>query len=365
MPAFEQRLVVLVRGIRAFLNLQAGVTRAGEVSEPLQAWGHRDEQARRELERKDQELAELRARLARSGIETGAGGANPEKIVWIFGSGRTGSTWLSSMMGDIQGHALWGEPWVGTLFGNFYQSVDKRKHENDQFILGSHRESWLRSIRNFVLDAAAATFPDLARENYLVIKEPNGSIGAPLLMEALPESRMIFLVRDPRDVISSSMDAKSEGGWNYERNKHLYQERGRPPADKDPYTFSKKRAKNYMKVVGKAKEAYDAHRGPKVLVRYEELRSDTLGTMQRIYSTLGIEVDEEELARVVEKHSWENIPEEEKGKGKFYRKATPGGWREDLTPEQAESVERITAPLLEELYPHELRDEKRPQKSLS
>jgi hypothetical protein len=73
--------------------------------------------------------------------------------------------------------------------------------------------------------------------------------------------------------------------------------------------------------------------------------------MKRIYSSLEIAVDEEELARVVEKHSWEMIPEEEKGEGKFYRKATPEGWREDLTPEQVEIVEQITAPLLDEFYP--------------
>jgi hypothetical protein len=241
---------------------------------------------------------------------------------------------------------------VGTLFGRFYYSgIDKRKQDNAQFILGAHRETWLRSIRNFVLDAAAATFPGLQKEDYLVIKEPNGSIGAPLLMEALPESRMILLARDPRDVISSSMDAKAEGGWNYEKHKKLFQERRRAPSSKNPDAFAQKQAKNYMKQMGKAKEAYDTHKGPKVLVRYEELRADTLATMKRIYSTLGIAVDEEELARTVEKHSWENIPEEEKGEGKFYRKATPGGWREDLTPKQAETVERITAPLLKELYP--------------
>ncbi len=62
-------------------------------------------------------------------------------------------------------------------------------------------------------------------------------------------------------------------------------------------------------------------------------------------------MDEAELGRVVEKHSWESIPEKQKGEGKFYRKATPGGWREDLTPEQAKTVESITAPLLGELYP--------------
>lgn len=60
-------------------------------------------------------------------------------------------------------------------------------------------------------------------------------------------------------------------------------------------------------------------------VRYEELLANTLGTMERIYSALGIEVNEEQLGRAVEKHSLENIPEEKKGEGKCRRKATPLG----------------------------------------
>ena len=332
MPEFKKNIVVEVaRGVRAYLDLRAGVTRRTLYGEfPSSPVG---------------------------GVAgTHADGVNPENIVWIFGSGRSGSTWLSSMMGEVNGHALWVEPWVGTLFGRFYYSgVDKRKQDNAQFILGLHRESWLRSIRNFVLDAAATIFPGLEEDDYLIIKEPNGSIGAPLMMEALPESRMILLARDPRDVIASSMDAKGEGGWNYEKHKKLYKERRRAPSSKNPDAFVQKQARNYLGQMGKAKEAYDAHRGPKVLVRYEELRADTLGTMKRMYATLGIEVDEGELARIVEKYSWENIPEDQKGEGKFYRKATPGGWREDLTPEQAETIERITASLIEELYPEEVR----------
>jgi len=75
--------------------------------------------------------------------------------------------------------------------------------------------------------------------------------------------------------------------------------------------------------------------------------------MRHIYSALGIKVDEEELARAVERHAWENVPEEQKGEGKFHRKAKPGGWKEDLVEEQARMVEEITAPLLEEFYPGE------------
>ena len=346
----KQNIFETARGLKAFLS---------KYKEHIINQNRELEEARQQLATKDRELAELRARLIRSPTETGAGGINPQNIVWIFGSGRSGSTWLSSMMGDIEGHALWGEPWVGALFGNYYyRGVAERKHQTLHFIMGPHRETWIGSIRRFVLDSARAIFPTLGEDGYLIIKEPNGSIGAPLLMEALPESRMILLVRDPRDVVASAMDARSEGGWNYERNKKLYLEGRKRSSSKDPDAFAEGRAKRYLEGMGKAKEAYDAHRGHKALVKYEDLRADALGTMKRMYSELGVEVDEGELGRVVEKHSWENIPEDKKGEGKFYRKASPGGWKDDLTPEQAEIVEKVTAPLLEQLYPNGVQSER-------
>jgi Sulfotransferase domain len=355
-PLLEQRAMVMVRSVIAFLNLQVGVTR-GAVPPWLSQADQGLEEARRELAGKDRELeetrrrlAELRSRLSDGAAGTGAGGVRPENIVWIFGSSKTGSTWLSWMMEELENHAVWREPLVGQLFGALYYSWVGEKHfESKHFILGGpQKRSWLKSMRAFVLSEASARFPEVANAGYLVVKEPNGSMGAPLLMEALPESRMVFLVRDPRDVAASHVDSSKKGSYMYERRKGgKHAARFEMQADDLVNNISAQ----YLRNVGNTREAYGAHKGPKVLVRYEDLRSDTLGAMKHIYSTLGIEVDEEELARAVEKHSWENIPEEEKGEGKFYRKATPGGWREDLTPKQVETVERITAPLLEELYP--------------
>jgi Sulfotransferase domain len=377
-PKFETRVALeLARGIKVFLKVEAGVVPRDGVGKARQRpkVGRAGALDKKALGRAGRRLAsEARRRFA--GAQRGrkqvpadgrlrevaaaarAEGVRAENIVWIFGSARTGSTWLSRMMGDLGGHAVWREPLVGALFGNLY--YDRAEHligkQGKHYILGDgYRDSWLGSIRDFVLKEATGRFPEAAGpDKYLVIKEPNGSTGSPLLTEALPESRMILLVRDPRDAVASSMDAKRKGGWQYENRKRLAggddgQERT-SAVDEDPDTFLRTRAKKYLKGIGLTKQAYDAHEGPKVLVRYEELRADTLGTMKRIYSSLGIPVGDEELARVVEEHSWENIPEEEKGEGKSFRKATPGGWREDLTPEQAKMVERITAPLLEEFY---------------
>jgi hypothetical protein len=286
----------------------------------------------------------LRSRARRS-----PGGVSPENIVWIFGTGRSGSTWLGSMMGGLDGCAMWNEPLVGNLFGNFhYFRVGGRK-SGGQYILGEpYKETWLGPMRDLVLGGAAARFPEVIGGGYLIIKEPNGSIGSPLLMEALPESRMIFLIRDPRDVVASSMDARSEGSWLSERREA---QRRTSKADRNPNVYVRMRANSYVQQIEKTGQAYRAHGGHKVMVRYEDLRADTLETMKRIYSALEMPVEEAELARSVEKNSWEKIPVEQKGDGKFHRKAKPGAWREDLTPEQAEIVEGVAGSLLRELYP--------------
>jgi len=285
------------------------------------------------------------------GLEVGvdghsAGGVAPENMIWIFGTGRTGSTWLAAMMEEPEGHDVWFEPRVGTVF----DPQRFQRHGGKHFILASqYKDVWLRSIRNFILDGANARFPELAG-GYLAVKEPGGSVGAGLIMEALPESGMVLLIRDPRDVVASWLDATRKGGWQ-SRRRGEGGRRAESLAETNPNAFVRRHADAYLQHVGSARRAYVAHEGRKVVVRYEDLRSDTLGTMKRMYGELDVPVEEARLAKAVEKHSWENIPEEEKGQGKFYRKATPEAWREDLTRRQVKTVERITAPLLEEFYP--------------
>lgn len=270
----------------------------------------------------------------------------PENMVWIVGSGRTGSTWLGKMMGEPKGYALWNEPQVGSLFGRFYYEQGRHLGERKHFALGGDRETWTLPVRRFILNLAVAKRPGVAGDpaKHLIVKEPNGSIGAPLIMEAIPESKMIFLVRDPRHTVASKLDGRRPGGWNRRAN-----EKGAPRVDED--TLAENLARGYLRDISRTGEAYETHEGPKVKVRYEDLKDDTLVTMKGIYSALNLSLDEDELERVVAKHSWDNIPTEDKGPGKLRRKAKPGGWEEDLTPEQVESVEKVTAPIMSEFHP--------------
>ena len=219
-----------------------------------------------------EELAQPRSRLPESHTSSGSNGVKPENVIWIFGSGRTGSTWLSKMMGDLEDHSLWPEPYIGEVFGSaYYLRAWDRQREREGYILSRpYKQVWLQSMRDLLLDGARARYPHA--RGYLVIKEPHGSIAAPLLMEALPESSMVFLIRDPRDVVSSRLDAHRMGGWT----RKLTGKTKRTLADTDPDAFVKTAANVYLRDIEKVKEAYDAFDGRKALVRYERLRTDTV-----------------------------------------------------------------------------------------
>jgi hypothetical protein len=345
-PVFKHRVDIAVRNLKAFLNLEVGMSR-GRASTPLSIRWESGKTGDVRI------LGQPPRAVAADMIASPSPGIRPANLVWIFGAARTGSTWLSRMMGEMDGQTVWNEPLVGALFGNLY--YDRAKHligkQGKHYILGDgYRDSWMGSIRDLTLKEASDRFPKAkGKDRYLVIKEPNGSLGAPLLMEALPESRLILLVRDPRDAIASSMDAKREGGWQYENRKGT-DGSASSPVDRNPNGYVRDRANSYLERIINSKQAYDDHNGPKTMLRYEDLRADALGVMRRIYSDLGIPVDDDELRRSVQKHDWENIPEEQKGEGKVFRKARPGGWQDDLTPQQVKIVEQVTAPILEEFY---------------
>ena len=164
----------MLEGLRArALRLGQALRRAGKRSRTLTRVYLR---LAGERERAYLELGRLRSRLAGEGKRRGS--VDPGRMIWIFGSGRSGSTWLRGMMGDIGGALVWEEPMVGRLFGEFYARAPKENLRSADFGMGDPiRKGWIESVRNFVLDGARYSNPRLGAQEYLVIKEPNGSGG--------------------------------------------------------------------------------------------------------------------------------------------------------------------------------------------
>src|SRR5918994_2753928 len=193
MPAYRNHTVLeIARGVRAFFTLAVGVTRE-EVPHPDASPSRLPAQTRR--------LAD-HYRI------------NPKNMVWILGSPRTGSTWLSEILGEPRGYALWKEPFFGVVLNLRNNLAHEGYINSKQFLLGEpYRDVWVGSMRRLFLDVGQAKFPNISPNHHLIIKEPNGSMSAPLILEAFPESKLVFLVRDSRDVVASLLDAAKEGSW--------------------------------------------------------------------------------------------------------------------------------------------------------
>jgi hypothetical protein len=308
-PAYRNHTVLeIARGVRAFFTLAAGVTR-GEVPDPdalqsrLRAQSERLARAQRRIEELQRSTRANDGQTARpDGVDSGAesGGINPENVVWILGSPRTGSTWLGEILGEPRGHALWKEPFFGVLLNSRNNLAHRGYKNSKQYLLGEpYRAVWVGSMRRLFLDVGRAKFPNISPSHHLIIKEPNGSMSAPLILEAFPESKLVFLVRDSRDVVASLLDAAEKGSWyGYDKFEasvaDAISRTGSPdsPENRSDEEFVGQLARNYVNNVGAVKQAYARHPdGAKVLVRYEDLRATPRDYVSYICDSLGIEVD--------------------------------------------------------------------------
>jgi Sulfotransferase family len=281
------------------------------------------------------------------------------RLAWIFGSSRSGSTWLLKMLSDLEGVVPVDDPHLGHHLGvwrpiplawaacdeppELSTLLDVKAEESGYFFAERHREAWSEPLRQLIAARFEAQAPeagvDPARAAAFVVKEP-GSHVAPFLAELFPASKVIFLLRDGRDVVDSWLDAYSDGSWAIPGGAFPVNEEGRIPLIKwlsEVWAYRSRAVK----------QAYDSRaEEDRVQIRYEELRSETEGCMERICTMVGI--DAGRVPEVVEDHRFEKLPRTKRGRRSFTRQARPGGWRDNLSAAERKAMhEAMSGTLVE------------------
>lgn len=288
----------------------------------------------------------------------------PGRLAWIFGSSRSGSTWLLRMLSELErvipvddphiGHHLgvwrpiplaWATakdpPKLGTL-------ADFKRKKRDYLFSDRYRDTWVPQLRDLIsarFEAQAAQ--DIAAaggidQPIVVVKEP-GSHAADTIMDVFPQSSLIFLLRDGRDVVDSWLDAYKDGSWATDEGAYPLDDTGRP-------ALIRWQSSVWLHRTEVVQETY-ARTEPKrrVLIRYEEMRSDPVAALERICSMLGIEVSREQLDEIAGTHSYSSVPKADKGAGREIRRAEPGGWTDHMTRQEIIEMHDILADKLDEL----------------
>jgi hypothetical protein len=298
-----------------------------------------------------------RARAARAGFES--------RVVWIFGSPRSGSTWLLQLLGEHEAVVPINEPNIGTYLSPFLsdqpgfgaegldtQNFTLRRvqaNKPEQFFATEFADVWRPSLARLMLDrflAHAKRYPSSAplQRTLVVVKEPNGSESADLIMGTLPRSRLIFLLRDGRDVVDSDLAARQRDAWAMREFPGL-----EGIAEEDRLPFVIQSAHKWLWRTEVVEQAYAAHPGPKLRLRYEDLREDPEKELRRLFAWLGLPIAEDQLVQLIGRHEFERLPKEARGPKEFFRAASPGLWRKNLTAEEQEAVMRVIGGKLDQL----------------
>ena len=311
------------------------------------------------------------------------------RLVWIFGSPRTGSTWLLQQLchplrpddsrpaGFAAPDRRPESPPIDVLpvneFGvslHIAPAFDEPTERNgrlwpatlNNYLAGKpvyafardYEQVWRPAMRRLVLVRLFAVQAMAAREGLplvdsptILIKEVNGSHAADVVMSMFPRSRLLFLIRDGRDVVDSRIQALREGGWLAKQVQAQFE------GDEERLRWARRAMREWACAVDATTSAYQAHpRRRRRMVRYEDLTADTADSVGSLFDWLGLQREPQRIERIVEAHAFSSLPADRRGPLNRQRAARPGLWRENLTDAEQGAAAEIMGSRLRELgYP--------------
>lgn len=278
------------------------------------------------------------------------------QYVFVTGAPKSGTTWLGAILDAHPEISCKGESCVH-FFG---QKLNKAFKEYDEYL--AQRRAGLGELNGFpaltkqefnaVLQVfiqnrmLAVADAKESRLRFIGDKDPGHLPHMLLMNEVLPSVKFIHLIRDGRDVAISA--------WNHNQ----WSLKNQPTANFDDFLLQT--AGEWKKYVSKGREQGRRLGPDKYLeVKYCDLAQDTTASIRRIFSFIGADMSEPQLAQCVEAGSFERLSKgrkagEEDSKS-FFRKGVAGEWRRVLNMKQLQGFNGVAGDLLQtlgyELYP--------------
>jgi hypothetical protein len=259
------------------------------------------------------------ARVAPRGLRERGGDPElaTERVVFVVGSPRSGTTFLAGVVGAQPGFVDLGE-------------VKPLKANVDRW-MSLPQDEGARELRSTVERVRRLAF---VRDLRPVEQTPELSFVVGAAVRAYPQSTVLHIIRDGRDVVCSLL----EKGWLREREGHddarkpfgVHPRAWVEPERRDEFT----RAREAARAAWAWRRYLSAARGAPehtLEIRYEDIAADPAAAAALIAARL--ETNPEPLAE---------------GLAAVHGRSV-GRWRRDLTAEQIADVEREAGPLLREL----------------
>lgn len=279
--------------------------------------------------------------------------------IFVVGCQRSGTTWLQLLL--AQHDSVWTarETNVFSRYLADLQSgwdTDRRGRvvaagpSGTAALLGEDEFwTWARRLPDLVFQRIRGGRDHV---DTVVEKTPDHIRHLPLMLELYPDAYFLHIIRDPRSVVSSLVQASRS--W------------GRTWASQNPIDEAERwtRLVAMGRAFGTATKRYRE-------VRYERLLEDTAGELAEVLAWVGLPQDRAMCERIAEACRLDRVRSRDQGvvvpwsaesdpKG-FYRKGEAEGWRHELSRSQVRRIEYIAGDLMAELgYERTSRTSRRP-----
>lgn len=325
------------------------------------------------------------ARALRTRVGDARAGDLEPRLTWIWGSPRSGSSWLLGMLAyPLRPHMYkslgFSPPYAGATVRPEVIPVDELSFANHlapwtnevkdvygkwlpatvinfsegrpSYMLAKEYEgAWRPRMRELLLERLRAVerrsriaLPAMAPSPLYALKETPSSHGADRVMSLFPASRALLLIRDPRDVVDSLMHAFAPGGFMAGQFGVSYE------TEEERLEGVRWAARHWAMGYDVGEMALAAHDPALSLrVRYEDLRAEPERGLAAVLRWMGLERTPSQVAEAVAANSFDRLPADQRGEGKRNRSARPGRWRENLSEAEAEAVLEVVGDRLEAL----------------
>jgi hypothetical protein len=223
-------------------------------------------------------------------------------LIFIVGASRSGTTWLQRLLAGHPKIRTGQEPnvfytYVGPQLRAWHWELARERDQKTATGRGGiglscyfENEAFLAALKEYMCRLLYPMIGSLKPGELFLDKTPSNTLYLAEISELLPESRFIHLVRDPRDVVASLLDASRTWGAGWAPGK------------------SRAAVKIWVNAVKSANQATHNISPDQFLeVRYERLLASTEDTLLEIAEFLDLEWDRASIKTIVDNNKAEIV----------------------------------------------------------
>lgn len=270
-------------------------------------------------------------------------------IVWLASYPKSGNTWFRALLANalsdsdtpVSINALTVRRGIGRAEVDALSGIDSSlllPTELDRLWPGVHRRF-----------AHGLPSPRVVKTHAALIPEPANGFLAPRL-----SAGALYLVRNPLDVCVSfshhlgrTLDETVDIMANEDFCLHRAGRNWRPSMQEHVSSWTRN-----------VSSWLDNRQMPTLVLRYEDLLDDTVGTFSKALAFLGLQIAPDKLARAIAFSSFDSLQHQEQHNGfrekssrsrNFFRQGTKEGWRDRLSRAQILALQRAHGDLMDQL----------------